>query len=86
MHDVLSSIRKKPIDIQVLDFKQCFDALWLEEGLNDMYEVEENMLSLLYEAGRYVNIAVQNPSGISNPKEHRQNFHARGCVLIINVQ
>ena len=71
MHDVFSSIQKKTIDLQVLDFKQCFDALWLEECLNDMFEggIEDNMLPLIYEAGRNVNIAVKTASGISSRKD-----------------
>ena len=72
MHDVLSSSKNNPVDLQVLDFKQCFDALWLEECLNDLYEggLEDNMLSLLYEAGRNVKLAVKTPNGIS----HRKNI------------
>ena len=33
--DVLSRKTKKPIDIQIFDYRQCFDSLWLEECLND---------------------------------------------------
>ena len=70
MHDVMSSVKKKPVDLQVLDFKQCFDALWLEECLNDLFEggVDDNMLPLLYESGRNVNIAVKTSSSLSNRK------------------
>ena len=35
--DVLSTNKKAPIDIQIIDYKQCFDSLWLEECMNDMY-------------------------------------------------
>ena len=38
INDVLSSKAKKSIDIQILDYKQCFDAMWLEETLNHLYE------------------------------------------------
>ena len=27
-----------PIDIQLYDLKQCFDAMWLEESMNDICE------------------------------------------------
>ena len=66
MQDVLSSIKKKFIDLHVLDFKQCFDALWFEESLKDMFEGgnKHNMLPFLYEAGRNVNITGKTPSGI----------------------
>ena len=34
--DVLSSKTKKPIDIHIYDYKQCFDSLWLQKCLNDL--------------------------------------------------
>ena len=33
--EILSS-KSKSADIQILDYKQCFDAMRLEETLNDM--------------------------------------------------
>ena len=35
--DVLSRKHNIPVNVQIFDYKQCFDALWLEECLNDMY-------------------------------------------------
>ena len=35
--DVLSTKSKKPIDIQIFDYRQCFDSLWLQECMNDLY-------------------------------------------------
>ena len=32
--DVLSSKSRKPIDVQIFDYRQCFDSLWLEECMN----------------------------------------------------
>ena len=54
IHDVLSSKKKKPIDIQIMDYMQCFDAMWLEETMNDMCEagVTDDCLALLYESKR----------------------------------
>ena len=26
------------IDLQILDYKQCFDSLWIEECMNDLWE------------------------------------------------
>ena len=40
INDVLSSKSNTPIDVQILDYERCFDAMWLEETLNDMYEGE----------------------------------------------
>ena len=40
--DVLNNKTSKPIDMQIFDFKQCFDSLWLKECLNDVYEAGLN--------------------------------------------
>ena len=32
------AVRKNTnIDLEILDFKQCFDSMWLEETINDLY-------------------------------------------------
>ena len=65
--DVLSS-KSKSIDVQILDYKQCFDAMWLEETLNDMYEggLTDNNLAVLYEANKKVKVAVKTPHGLTD--------------------
>ena len=40
--DVLNSKIKKPVDIQIYDYRQCFDSLWLQECLNDLYSAGLN--------------------------------------------
>ena len=68
--DVLSS-KSKSIDVQILDYKQCFDAMWLEETLNDMYEggITDNNLAVLYEANKKVKVAVKTPHGLTDRVE-----------------
>ena len=63
--DVKSKKRKKPVDIQIFDYKQCFDGLWLQECLNDFYEggMCDDKLALLYNFNKNVNIAVKTPVG-----------------------
>ena len=63
--DVLSSKKKTPVDIQIFDYKQCFDSLWLEECLNDMYTggLQDDKLALLYNINTHVNVAVKTPVG-----------------------
>ena len=63
--DTLSSKAKKSIDLQIYDYKQCFDSLWLEECLNDMYSggLKDDKLNLLYSANQLVNIAIRTPVG-----------------------
>ena len=63
--DVLSTKKKNPVDVQIFDYKQCFDSLWLQECLNDMYDsgVKDDKLSLLYNINTQVNVAVKTPVG-----------------------
>ena len=30
--------KDKPVDLVIVDYKQCFDAMWLQETMNDMFE------------------------------------------------
>ena len=55
------------MDVHIYDYKQCFDSLWLEECLNDMYEggLQDDKLNLIYNANQLVNIAVRTPVGKS---------------------
>ena len=66
--DVLDSKSKsKSIDVGVLDYRQCFDSMWLEETLNDMYEgglIDDN-LAVIYEANKKVKVAVKTPHGLT---------------------
>ena len=70
--DVLSTKSKKPIDIQIFDYKQCFDSLWLKECMNDVYEagLNNDKFALLYNVNSTVNIAVKTPIG----RTSRQNI------------
>ena len=63
--DVLSSKKKTPVDIQIFDYKQCFDSLWLEECLNDVFPtgLNDDKFALLYNVNSHVNIAVKTPVG-----------------------
>ena len=64
--DILNT-KGKAVDIQILDYKQCFDAMWLEETLNDLYEagVNDDQLAILYEANKTVDVAVKTPHGLT---------------------
>ena len=63
--EVLSSKKKPPVDIQIFDYKQCFDSLWMEECLSDLYKsgVRDDKLALLYNINKHVKIAVKTPVG-----------------------
>ena len=63
--DTLKNKNKKPIDVQIYDYKQCFDGLWLEESLNDLYDggLKDEKLNILHSANKVVNIVVKTPVG-----------------------
>ena len=65
LSDVMSSKKKEPVDINVMDFKQMFDSEELPQVLNAFYEsgVKDDMLALLCEANRSVKFAVKTPAG-----------------------
>ena len=65
--DVMSSKKKEPIDLNIMDFKQMFDAEELPTVLNALYEagVDDDMLALTYEANKNVTFAVKMPSGLT---------------------
>ena len=63
--DVVSSKSKTSVDVCIYDYKQCFDSLWLEECMNDVYSggLQDDKFSLLYNVNKTVNLAVKTPVG-----------------------
>ena len=56
------------IDIQIYDIVQAFDALWLEDCLNDIYDAlpedsRDDKLALLYEINSHNKVAVNTGVG-----------------------
>ena len=37
MNDAING-SKEPVDIGIYDIDKCFDSLWLDECINDMFE------------------------------------------------
>ena len=57
-----------PVDISVYDIRQCFDSIWLEEAMNDLYETvdkeqRDNKLALVYLNNRDNRVQVNTPVG-----------------------
>ena len=71
IQDVLNRKGTEPIDIQILDIKQCFDALWPEECLSDLYQygVQDHTINLLYDGSLDTKIAIRTPVGITQRKQ-----------------
>ena len=56
-----------PVDVQLFDIDKCFDSLWVEECINDIFEagLDNDKLVLLYLENQNANIAVKTASGKS---------------------
>ena len=73
IHGIINSVVKgneQCIDIQVYDLEKAFDALWLEDCLNDAFdniseENRNNEISLLYETNKTNMVAVKTPFGLT---------------------
>ena len=67
IHDVMSSNKKTPVLLQIYDYKQMFDAINLQQALSDIYDVgvDDDNLSLLYQANNNVKMAVNTPDGLT---------------------
>ena len=60
--------QKVDIDIQFYDLSQCFDSMWHEETMNDLWDsmdVRDDKFSLISEMNREVDIFVKTPVGDS---------------------
>ena len=68
--DVMSNKKKRAIDLNILDFKQMFDAEEINNVLNAFYEVgiKDDMFLLLNEANENVKFAVKTPNGITETR------------------
>ena len=56
------------VDIQIYDLVQAFDALWLEDCLNDVYDAlpqdkRDDKLALLYEINNHNKVAINTAVG-----------------------
>ena len=58
------------IDVQILDYRQCFDSMWLEEAINDLWEagITDDNLALIYKSNESVNMGVKTPFGMTDRK------------------
>ena len=63
--------KKKCIDVEILDYKQCFDSMWMDECINDLWEagVQDDHLALIYEINSKVDVAVKTPFGLTERRQ-----------------
>ena len=69
IHDHCNS-KSKPVSIQILDYKCCFDSMWQDETTNELFNagVEDDKLALLHKINEINHIKVQTSVGLSNVK------------------
>ena len=56
---------KKQIDIQFYDLEKCFDAMWAEETMNDLYDagVQDDKFALTSLMNEKCQVKVKTPVG-----------------------
>ena len=67
IHETLSSKHNKPVTLQIYDYMQMFDSMVLKESISDLFDsgIQDDTLTLLYEANRNVRVKVKTHSGLS---------------------
>ena len=80
MNDAVNG-SKEAVDIAIYDIEKCFDALWVEECINDMYDsgLKNDKLNLLYLMNQNAEIAVKTPHGLTERRSIR-NIIMQGTV------
>ena len=60
--------KAKSVDIEIIDYRQCFDSMWLSESINDLYEsgIRDDNLAIIHAANSHNLVAVKTPVGITN--------------------
>ena len=74
VHGIMNSIlngEAAPIDIQIYDVEKCFDALWLEDCMLDMFdtlpaEERDDKLALVYEMNKENYVVVNTAVGLTD--------------------
>ena len=80
--DVLSSGKKTPVDLNIMDFRQMFDAEEAPITLNSFYEagIQNDIFALICAANENATFAVKTPSGLTE-KTTIRNKIMQGDVL-----
>ena len=77
VYGVINSVMNNespPVDLQFYDLKQCFDAMWLEESMNDLFdsipeEERDNKLALVYQNNYENHVGIKTPFGLTDRVE-----------------
>ena len=73
--NLASKVKGKSCDIATYDIEECFDAMWAQETINDMWDAgcRDNTLSLLHMENQSAQVVVKIAAGKLDPV-HRKNF------------
>ena len=57
--------KEECVDLTFYDIEKCFDALWTDDVMNDMYEVceKDDKLALMYQSNRVSHVSINTPFG-----------------------
>ena len=71
VHGIINQVisgKAAPIDIEIIDYRQCFDSMWLSESLNDMYEsgIQDDNLAIIAAANAKNFVGVKTPAGLTS--------------------
>ena len=74
VYGVINSVMNNespPVDLQFYDLKQCFDAMWLEESMNDLcdsipFKDWDNKLALVYQNNCENHVGIKTPFGLTD--------------------
>ena len=77
----MQSLISEPIDVQLFDVEKCYDALWLQECINDLYDsgLKNDKLPLLFLENQNARVAVKSSQGISKRADIK-NIVMQGSV------
>ena len=74
--------KEDPCEIGIYDAEKCFDSLWAEDCINDLFEAgcNDDKLVLLHLGTQNANIAIKTPHGLTK-REIIQNIIMQGGVF-----
>ena len=80
--DILSKKKKASVDLQIFDYKQCFDSLWIEECMNDLYAggLRDDKFAMLHNVNKSAQVAIKIPVG-KTPRGVIRDSIIQGDVL-----
>ena len=85
MNAVVNSVikgKEDAVDLQLFDVEKCFDSLWVEECINDIYEagLDNDKLAILYKENQNSACAVK-VNDVLSKRFNMKNIVMQGTVF-----